>query len=201
MNPSPTTPNPTPPGAHQTARVAYPGSFDPPTVAHLAVAIAARNHIPDASIELVVSRDALGKSASAHGPSLEARLDVLRTVAADHPWLGVTVTEQRFIADIAHGYTAVVVGADKWRQIIDPAWYADEAECERMRARLPRVLVVPRADDDLGDAGLDFEILAIPREFRDVSATAARSGANHLMLPAAARYAERTGHWGTSARR
>ncbi len=193
MNPEPAEPSPP-----EAPRVAYPGSFDPPTVAHLAVAMAAREHIPHASVELVVSRDALGKHTNAQAPSLAARLDVLRAATADHSWLSVTLTEYQFIADIAEGYTAVVVGADKWRQIIDPSWYADDAECELMRARLPRVLVVPRADDDLADVGPDIEILEIPEAFRDVSATAARAGANHLMLPAAARYAEQSGHWGAA---
>ncbi len=176
-------------------RVAYPGSFDPPTVAHLAVAHAAHDHIAGSCIEWVVSRHALGKQANEHGPSLEDRLDVLHAAAAEHEWLTVTLTEHRFIADIAQGYHAVVVGADKWRQVIDPIWYRDAEDCAQMRARLPRVLVVPRADDDLRDVAEGIELLEIPHGFRRVSATAARGGAHHLMLPAAAKFAERTGRW------
>ena len=177
-------------------RVAYPGSFSPPTHAHLAIASAAHRHFELATVEWVVSRDALGK-AHAAGPTLEARVEVLHEAAAEFPWLTVSVTEHRFIADIADGYDAIVVGADKWRQVLDPSWYADADECERMRARLGRVLVVPRHDDDLADLddrrGID--IVTIEPEHRSTSSSSARAGDVHLMLPAARAFAERTGHW------
>jgi hypothetical protein len=196
-------------------RVAFPGSFDPPTIAHLAVARAAHEHLGGARVDWIVSRIALGKTPRT-GPTFEERIEVLRVVAEPLPWLSVAVTDAQFIADIAHGYDAVVVGADKWRQVIDPGWYTDAAECARMHARLPRVLVVPRASDDLSDladlgaagvAGVAraagavadrerrIELLRLPDELRDVSSSAARAGRRAFMLPAARAHADRTGHW------
>jgi phosphopantetheine adenylyltransferase len=186
-----------------TVRVAFPGSFDPPTIAHLAVARAAHEHLGGARVDWIVSRIALGKTRRT-GPTFEERVEVLRVAAEPLSWLSVAVTEAQFIADIAHGYDAVVIGADKWRQVIDPGWYTDAAECARMQTRLPRVLVVPRASDDLTDlgaagavAGLGnrIELLRLPDELREVSSSAARSGARALMLPAALAHADRTGHW------
>lgn len=177
-----------------TPRVAYPGSFDPPTVAHLAIARAAHAHLGGARVDWIVSRVALGKEQVA-GPSLDARVEVLRSAAIGHSWLSVVVTEARFIADVAAGYDAVVVGADKWRQVIDPTWYTDRDECAEMRARLARVLVVPRADDDLDDVRDGIELLIVGEELRHVSSTAARTGEPALMLPAAVEFAGRTGHW------
>lgn len=175
-------------------RVAFPGSFDPPTIAHLAVARAAHERLDGARVHWIVSRIALGKELRLR-PTFDERVAVLRVATAPHPWLSVAVTESRFIADIAHGYDAVVVGADKWRQVIDPKWYADAGECARMRALLPRVLVVPRADDDLDEAREGIELLVVAAELRDVSSTTARSGDHALMLPAARAHAARTGHW------
>ncbi len=42
-------------------RGAYPGSFNPPTVAHLAIADAARRRLGLDRVDLIISRDALGK--------------------------------------------------------------------------------------------------------------------------------------------
>lgn len=180
------------------ARVAYPGSFAPPTVAHLEIARAASIHVGDAVVEWIVSRVALGKD-PALGPSLDARIALLESIAVDHDFLAVRVSDHQLIADVAAGYDAVVVGADKWRQIIDPAWYDSAAACAAARSRLPRVLVVPRAGDHLDDdhdgrhAGI--ELLPVDPSLHEVSSTAARDGAHHLMLPAAQAFAARTGHW------
>ncbi len=153
----------------------YPGSFDPPTVAHLAVAEAAVAAAELDRVDLVLSVDALGKGHL--GPeSVEARAEVLRRVAATRPWLGVAVTEQRLIADIAQGYDAVIMGADKWRQVIDPAWYGDDpAARDAAVARLPRVLVAPRA----GDRPEGVDLLAVDEQHHHVNATDVRAGADH----------------------
>ena len=37
------------------------------------------------------------------------------------------VTDRQLIAEVAAGYDAVVVGVDKWLQIVDPAWYGGSA--------------------------------------------------------------------------
>jgi nicotinic acid mononucleotide adenylyltransferase len=171
----------------------YPGSFNPPTVAHLAVAECARRQAGLQRVDLALSRSALGKE-DAVRPLLEDRLAVLRAVAATRPWLAVVVTDAQLIADIASGYDAVIMGADKWAQVMDPAWYGSARSRELALARLPRVLVAARPPFGARpSAGLEW--LDLPAEHLDVSSTAAREGRRDLMLPEAARFDEETGAW------
>jgi hypothetical protein len=150
----------------------YPGSFNPPTVAHLAVADAGRRQAGLDRVDLVLSRDALGKPAGI-GPSVDGRRAVLEAVAATRPWLGVAVTDARLIADVAAGYDAVLLGADKWAQVLDPAWYGGStAARDDAVAALPRVLVAPRA----GDHPVGVELLDLPGHLGEVSASAVRDG-------------------------
>lgn len=174
----------------------YPGSFDPPTVAHLAVAEAAVQAAGLDRLDLVVSRVALGKE-HLEVERLADRIAVLDAVAATRPWLGVAVTDARLITDIARSYDAVVMGADKWRQVNDASWYADEQERDEAVAALPLVLVAPRGDDrPEGDRSAGVHVLDIDDAHLDVSATAVRDGHDHAagwVLPEAAhRHGERT---------
>lgn len=159
---------------------AYPGSFDPPTVAHLAVACAAVAHAGLDRLDLVLSRTALGKQDRSACP-VEDRLTVLQSVAATRPWLGVRVTDHQLLADIADGYDVVVMGADKWAQVLDPAWYSSSAARDEAVARLPRVLVAPRA----GDRPSGVELLTLPEHLTDVSSSAVRAGRRSWLLPEA----------------
>jgi hypothetical protein len=122
---------------------AYPGSFDPPTVAHLAVAEAAWRQGGLAEVHLVVSRQPLGKGPTV--PSLQDRVAVLEEIAGTRPWLAVRVTDRRLIADVAEGYDAVVMGVDKWLQVIDEAWYEGSVVArDAAVASLPRVMLAHR---------------------------------------------------------
>jgi predicted RNA-binding protein with PIN domain len=162
-------------------RGVYPGSFDPPTIAHAAIAEAAVRAAPLDRLDLAISERALGKDAAAQRP-LAARLAAIERLAATRPWLHVVVTDAQLIADIAAGYDAVVMGADKWEQVRDPAWYGDDpAARDAALSRLPRVLVAPRA----GFTIVGAEALEIPPELGDVSSTAARAGSHHLIVPEA----------------
>lgn len=180
----------------------YPGTFNPPTVAHLAVAAAARDAAGLDRVDLVVSRVALGKEDLAT-PTLADRVAVLRAVADTRSWLGVVVSDQRLIVDLAAGFDAVVMGADKWRQVCDPAWYGGSvAARDAALARLPRVLVAPRAGDRPGESE-GVKVLAVAEDHHGVSATAVRSGARHArewMLPEAIAFDDRTGAWSDPAR-
>jgi hypothetical protein len=162
----------------------YPGSFNPPTVAHLAVAEAAVVAAGLDRLDLVVSRVALGKEDLA-APSLAERVAVLEAVAATRPWLGVAVTDARLITDIARAYDAVVMGADKWRQVNDAAWYPDPDARDAAVAALPLVLVAPRG----ADRPEGVQLLDLDDAHLHVSATAVREGADHAVswvLPEAA---------------
>lgn len=171
---------------------AYPGSFDPPTVAHLAVAEAAWRQCGLDRLHLVVSTVALGKGAPTR-PRLADRVGVLEEVAATRPWLAVTVTDARLLADIASGYDLVVMGADKWDQIVDPSWYGGSPEArDRAIAALPAVAVAPRPG---GQVPAHVTALDVHEAHRPVSSTAVRAGRAEWLAPEAAAFDARTGAW------
>lgn len=168
------------------ARAAYPGTFDPPTVAHLAIAEAALAQGGVDSVELVVSLRPLGKDPLV--PAFQARIAVLEAVAAARPWLGVGVTSRRLIADVAAGYDAVIMGTDKWLQVIDPEWYGGSlTRRDQAVASLPPVLLAPRGgpvDTSLLPPG--SVLLTIASHHHAVSSTGVRGGRREWMLPEAA---------------
>ncbi|HET9728386.1 MAG TPA: NYN domain-containing protein [Acidimicrobiia bacterium] len=163
-------------------RGVYPGSFDPLTIAHLAIAHAAIAHGALDRLDFAISRVALGKDAHAQH-DIDARLATISRAIADEPTLDVIATDAQLVAEVARGYDVVVMGADKWAQVRDPAWYGDNAAArDQAVADLPRVFVVPRAGFDTTGA----ESLEIPAHVREVSSTRARAGEHHL-IPNAAR--------------
>jgi nicotinic acid mononucleotide adenylyltransferase len=163
----------------------FPVSFNPPTVAHLAIADAARTQHGLDRVDLVVSRVPLGKEV-VERPTLDERIDVLRRIGERLPWLGVVVSDLRLIADLAAGYDVVIMGADKWHQIHDVSFYDhSSAARDAALARLPRIAVVPRAGLDLPlDVPHDLALDVDPAHL-DVSSTRAREGAHDLMAPEA----------------
>ena len=152
----------------------YPGSFDPPTIAHLAVAEAAVRQAGLDRVDLVISRRTLGKHHL--DETVSRRVAVLEPVVATRPWLGIGVSDGALLVDVAEGYDAVVMGADKWAQVIDPAWYGGSAGArDAALARLPRVLVAPRG----GVRPAGVELLDLPDHLADVSASAVRDRLPH----------------------
>ena len=174
---------------------AYPGTFDPPTVAHLAIAEAALRQGGLDRVCLVVSQSPLGKDPAV--PSLEHRLSVLEVIASSRPWLDVAVTSDQLIADLARGYDAVIMGTDKWQQVCDPVWYGGSVRArDAVLDSLPRVLLAHRRGDR--------KILTFPKEalmltvddwHADVSSSAARAGRLEWMAPEAAEFDGATGAW------
>lgn len=150
----------------------YPGSFDPLTIAHLAVADTAVQHLGLQRIDLAISRRTLGKE-HLDEHSVAARVSMLRATLGNRPRFGVVVVEAELIVDIAAGYDAVVMGADKWAQVTDPAWYGGDVDArDEALARLPAVAVAPRGGIDV-PAEL---VLPVPAHIAAVSATAVRGG-------------------------
>jgi hypothetical protein len=173
-----------PSGSRRAWRVGvYPGSFDPPTVAHLHVAEAAVDALGLERLDLTISIGALGKDDGRLSP-VERRTAELRRFAEGRPWLGVRTTTARLLADVAQGYDAVVVGADKWHQLLDPAWYGSVPARDAALARLPVVALAPRppwalpGDDPAAEApvGVDVVVLDTDPSHHAVSATAVRQG-------------------------
>ena len=161
-------------------RAAFPGSFNPPTVAHLDIAAATVAQCGVERVDLVLSRVAIGKE-SVVRPTVEARAAVLAEVAATRPWLGVVVTDDRLLVDIARGYDVLVLGADKWAQVLDPVFYdGSPAARDAAVAALPHVAFAPRRD---GSPPAGATVLDVAHH--DVSSTAARAGAAELVLPEA----------------
>jgi hypothetical protein len=116
---------------------------------------------------------------------------VLEQVATARARIGVAVTDARLIADVARGYDVVVMGADKWAQVLDPAWYESIEARDAALAGLPEVYVVPRA----GDRPVGVQLLAVGDDLAEVSSSLARAGHVHLMVPEAAAFDARTGAW------
>jgi hypothetical protein len=156
-------------------RAAYPGTFDPPTIAHVAIAEETRAKAGVDGVELIVNRAPLGKPDAL---ALDVRLAMLEAVAASRPWLSVTVTDHVLLADIAEGYDVLVLGADKWAQVVDERWYASPADRDAAVARLPRVAVARRAGFALPDGCIVLDV-----DLPHVSSTAARSGLHDLVPP------------------
>ena len=100
---------------------AYPGTFDPPTLAHVAIADAARRQCVLDAVDFVVNAEPLGKGAVR---PLPARVAMLNALGEGRPWLRVVVTDHLHLADIAEGYDVLVLGADKWAQVLDPGFYS-----------------------------------------------------------------------------
>jgi hypothetical protein len=165
----------------------YPGSFDPPTVAHLGIVAAARAHVDE--VRLVLSEVALGKEDQAGRTAVADRLAVLRADGLD-----AVSTPARLVVDIATeaGADAVVMGADKWAQVADPAWYGSVAARDAAVARLPTVLLAERAGVVLPGLGVPVVVLDVDPAHAEVSATRARAGEVDLMAPAA----RASGLWG-----
>lgn len=147
---------------------AYPGTFDPPTIAHLAVAEAAWRACGVDRVELVLSLDPIGKAGAT---PIEARVAALEAVVAGRAWLGVAVSEHRLIADVAAGYDVVVMGADKWAQVLDPSYHPSEDHWRASLERLPRVAVARR-----GDHPIEGDVLVLDVDLGEVSSTAVREG-------------------------
>lgn len=174
----------------------YPGSFNPPTVAHLAIAEEALRVGALDRIVLVVSKAPLGKQ-EVSVPSLEDRLEVLRQVAGHRRRLAVRLTIDQLLADIADGADAVVLGADKWAQVVDPVWYGGSEDArDEATARLPLALVAPRPPFALpSPVPGRVQPLKISEELSAVSSTAVRAGRREWMAAEAAAFDERTGAW------
>lgn len=154
----------------------FPGSFDPLTTAHLAIADAAIESCGLDRLDLALSTVALGKDHGGHS-AIEERLAAIDAVRATRPRLAAVVTTDRLIADISHGYDVCVIGADKWHQLHDVSFYADSlADRDDALARLPRLVIAPRAGIALPVADERTMVLTIASTFADVSSTAVRAG-------------------------
>ncbi len=177
-------------------RGVFPGSFNPPTTAHLAISEAVRTQHRLDMLMWTVSRVALAKE-DVQRPRLADRIAVLEQVAAPLDWLEIDVTDAQLLSDIAAGFDVIVMGADKWQQIHDPVFYGnDPAHRDASIAALPTVAIAARPPHDCPTE----LVLDLPDWVGTVSSTQARSTDSALMAPEAARFDAETGAWTDQAR-
>jgi len=150
------------------------GSFDPPTTAHAAVALAWRGET-GGDVVLVYAVRTLPKEAGTEPPLLDddERLETLRRLAAAHEGLHVARSSHGLLVDQAEAAherwpgapLTVLVGSDKARQLLDPSWYEDRDEALGRLVSVAGVRYAVRA----GDEGAIAAILARPENgaFRD----------------------------------
>jgi len=156
----------------------YPGTFDPLTIAHLAVADAAVAQLALDRLVLALSLDPIGKSA-ADPRALAQRLEAIRARGgADRPWLEVATTEARLVGDICLGYDVCVLGADKWEQVLDPVHYPSTAAHDAALAALPTIAVAPRAGSTVSPPPgvVELVVLDVPVHVGPVSSSGVRAG-------------------------
>lgn len=182
--------------AGTSRRGVFPGSFNPPTTAHLAISEAVLSQHRLDVLVWSVSRVALAKE-DVQRPRLADRLTVLERVAANLDWLEISVTAAQLLSEIAAGFDVIVMGADKWQQIHDPVFYGnDPARRDASIAALPTVAIAARPPHDC-PAEL---MLDLPGWVGTVSSTQARTADPALMVPEAARFDTETGAWTDPAR-
>lgn len=172
-------------------RGVYPGSFNPPTIGHLAIMEAAIAQRDLNRLDLVISRIALGKEAVSR-PTLDERVAVLRASVSHLEIVHVELTDHQLLADIAQDADVLVMGADKWTQVNDPVFYADSpAARDDALARLPELAIVPRGADPVPQD----HVLDVPEWVGVVSSTAAREVTPALMTAPARVFHLETSAW------
>ena len=161
----------------------YPGTFDPPTVAHLHIARRAVEQLGLDRLDLTISSSTLGKDDARLTP-IDERIAELEAIIGDDRRFAVRSSPDSLIVDLADGYDVIVVGADKWAQVLDPVWYGGTDARDEALARLPIVALAPRppwTDPESDPVGVvpdevTLVVLEIDPVHHPVSATAVRDG-------------------------
>jgi len=144
-----------PPQARPRRAAVFPGAFNPPTLAHLALARAARGLGFDL-VAFALATRTIDKEDSG-GLALDERLRLLRAIAEAEPGLGALVQNRGLYADQALAIRAAwpeleelafVVGMDKVAQIFDRRYYEDFAGSLASLFRHARLIVAARGTLD-----------------------------------------------------
>ncbi|HEY7061612.1 MAG TPA: hypothetical protein VII06_09045 [Chloroflexota bacterium] len=199
-----------------------PGSFDPLTAAHAALARAALRHGGLDSLLFLLSVYVVDKGDAAQAALADRALVLTRHVAR-RPRCGVAVCNRGLYVEEAEALMPLlpagamlwfVVGFDKIVQVFDPRYYADRAAALDRLFALAGFLVAPRADAGPGDLATllarpenapyraRLRPLPLATAYRDQSATAVRAAlaagarADARLAPAAAAFIAATGCYG-----
>ena len=172
-------------------RAVYPGSFNPPTIGHIAIANSAIQRFDISELHLVISTVALGKE-KLTVPSVTDRIEILEKSIQLIPEASALETPKQLIADIAEGYDLVILGADKWAQLHDSTFYKDEQHMSECLSRLPKLAVAPRN----GIAVPKEILLTVPEEINSISSSQVRRGKFEWMTKEAFGIGKERGLWG-----
>ena len=175
--------------------VVFPGSFNPPTKAHLAMLRDARRFERlhgDGQVYAAVSKRTTDKE-NVERPLLVDRIVLLETVIRHHaPGAGIMLFNRGLYVEQAEAIRAAfpevtalffLLGFDKIVQIFDPRYYTDRDAALRELFSLAEVLVAPRGTSGARELGelLDqpanrqfaghVHLLPLSEEYRAISST------------------------------
>ncbi|MDE0341563.1 MAG: hypothetical protein OXK82_00055, partial [Deltaproteobacteria bacterium] len=207
---------PPPPGGRVGV---LPGSFNPPTVAHLELARAARRRFGLDTVAFSLSSVIVDKE-RVEGLCREDRLLLVSLLTADDPWAAAVVVNRGLYSEQAPAFRTCfggdadlrfIVGMDKVLQIFDPRYYEDrDAALDTLFAHV-RLIAANR--EDWGDEALRglldrsenapyrdrVQSLTLPPHLRNQSSSAVRRGveggepAGDAAAPAVREFIEATG--------
>jgi nicotinamide-nucleotide adenylyltransferase len=171
------------------------GSYNPPTSAHLALAEAGLQAIPQASLFLALGTTIINKEQTERATLLD-RLLLLDLIARRSGQMGIFLTNQGLYVEQAKAARAAfpraseivfVVGFDKLEQIFDPRYYQHRDAALKDLFALARFLVAPRANHEAADVASllsqpgnqEFQgfvrVLPFAADFRGVSSSQVRA--------------------------
>jgi nicotinic acid mononucleotide adenylyltransferase len=189
--------------------IVFPGSFNPPTLAHLAMLRAARDFAGRKTgghwrVYAALSRHIVDKEAVERMTLLD-RVVLLEDVLANHvKHAGILLLNRGLYVEQAQGMRAAfpqvrrlsfLVGFDKIVQILDPRYYVDRDSALRELFSLAHLLVAPRGGD--GEQALrellaraenrpfacSIHLLPLAERYRDMSSTQARQAPTLESVP------------------
>ncbi len=156
------------------------GTFNPLTRAHAALAVAAR-HTGCDRVLLAMALVSLDKERVRRAHPVD-RLDWVVRWARRRRWATVAVASHPLLVDMAEplaaatgARVALVVGADKAVQLVDPRYYDDPAAALDRLAATARLLVAPRAGHEVPELPLPADPLPTPGWVPARSATQVRA--------------------------
>jgi nicotinic acid mononucleotide adenylyltransferase len=164
--------------APASAAALFPGAWNPPTRAHLALAEAALAHA--AEVVFVLPRAFPHKSGD--GPSPQARLAWLDAIAETNSSFSVALSEGGLFVEMAREFrrlratprVLLLCGSDAAHRIVN--WSYGEGDPIARQLEEYELLVAPRPDDYRPPAPLAARVhtLDLPADYRLVSSTEAR---------------------------
>jgi len=172
-----------------------PGSYNPPTTAHLALAESSLRAIPGSSLYLALGTMIINKEDTERATLLD-RLALLDLIARRSERLGVALTnrglyvEQARAARIAFPKASkllFVIGFDKIEQIFDTRYYQHREAALKELFALASFLVAPRASHAAADVAAILSqpgnqrfqsfvhVLPFPADYREIASSQVRA--------------------------